>query len=207
MKKIVAFLVALTLGAAAYAQTPEEIIDRMESEMEKFESEGMSLTMDLKIFLLGTISSTAYTLGDKARIEAEVMGKKVITWTDGQTEWTYESADNVVRIKNADPSKKSSEQDNAELLNGIADGYDVTLTRETADAWYIRCKKSRSNTNKDDPKKMDLVVAKGTYYPVSLSTEISGITVTLRNLAFHVTEKQVTFDRADFPDARIIDDR
>ena len=54
---------------------------------------------------------------------------------------------------------------------------------------------------------MDLVVAKGTYYPVSLSAKVSGITVKMYDLDFHVNDKQVTFDPADFPGVTIIDER
>ena len=54
---------------------------------------------------------------------------------------------------------------------------------------------------------MDLVVAKGTYFPVSLSAKVSVINVTIRDLGFNVTEKDVTFNPADFPDATIIDER
>ena len=93
------------------------------------------------------------------------------------------------------------------MFNGITDGYDVSISRETADAWYIKCRKSRTNTDKDDPKKMDLVVSKVNYYPLSLSTEATLATVTLRILGYGVTDEQVTFNPADFPGARIIDER
>ena len=69
------------------------------------------------------------------------------------------------------------------------------------------CKKSRSNTNKDDPKNMDLVVAKGTYMPKSLSTKVTGITITMRDLDYNVTEKDVTFNPADYPGVKIVDER
>lgn len=61
-------------------------------------------------------------------------------------------------------------------------------------AWYLQCKKIKTNTNKDDPKTMGLVVAKGTYHPISLSAKVSGITVTMCDLSFNVSEKQVTFN-------------
>ena len=54
---------------------------------------------------------------------------------------------------------------------------------------------------------MDLVIAKGTYQPVSLSTKLKGVTVTLRNLYFKVTEKEVTFNPADYPGVTIVDER
>ena len=54
---------------------------------------------------------------------------------------------------------------------------------------------------------MEIVIAKETYYPVSLSAKVDMVTVTLRNLQFNVTEKDVTFNKADYPGATIIDKR
>ena len=54
---------------------------------------------------------------------------------------------------------------------------------------------------------MNLVVAKGTYMPVSLSAKMSLVTVTLRDLSFDVTEEMVTFDPSKYPTATVIDKR
>ena len=54
---------------------------------------------------------------------------------------------------------------------------------------------------------MEIVVAKGTYYPMSLSAKVDLVTVTMRNLQFNVSEKDVTFNKADYPGATIIDKR
>ena len=48
---------------------------------------------------------------------------------------------------------------------------------------------------------------KGTYWPVSLSTSMTGASVTMRDISFGVTEKQVTFDANQYPGATIIDKR
>lgn len=207
MKKLFAFISALALAVTSFAQTPEEIVDRMGEAMDKLENTGLRMTMDIKIPILGTMSTVAWSLGDKMRMEAEAMGKKIITWMDNDTEWTYTADDNTVTIKNRDAKKPSSEQENMKMLDSVTEGYDVFLKKETDTAWYIQCKKNKTNTNKDDPKTMDLVVAKGTYHPVSLSARVSGITVTMRDLGFNVTEKQVTFNEADCPGATIVDKR
>lgn len=207
MKKLFAFISALALAVASFAQTPEEIVDRMSEAMEQLGNTGLRMTMDIKIPILGTMSTVAWSLGDKMRMEAEAMGKKIITWMDNDTEWTYTAEDNTITIKNRDAQKPSSEQENMKMLDSVTEGYDVFLKKETVTAWYIQCKKSKSNTNKDDPKTMDLVVAKGTYHPVSLSARVSGITVTMRDLDFNVTEKQVTFNKADYPGVTIVDKR
>lgn len=207
MRRFIALLAACALAVAAFAQTPEEIITRMEEELDKLQVDGVVMTMDIKIPIVGTMSSRAWNRGEKTRIEGDLLGEKVVTYIDGDTEWEYNSKENQVRIRRHDTTKTSQEESNAKLFDAVAEGYDVSLRKETATEWHIRCKKSRSNTNKDDPNTMDLVVAKGTYFPVSLSAKVSLVTVTIRDLRFDVTEKQVTFDPANFPGATIIDER
>ena len=193
---------------AAYAQTAEEIIAKMDEAMSQVgEKNGLRMTMDMKIPILGTMSTNAWTLGDKMRMEAEMMGKKLVTWQDGETEWTYDASENTITIEKQDKSKKSGEKENMQMFQSATEGYDVSVSKETDTAWTIKCKKNRSNTNKDDPKNMEIVIAKGTYYPVSLSAKVDMVTVTLRNLQFNVTEKDVTFNKADYPGATIIDKR
>ena len=208
MKRILTFLAVMAFASTAFAQTAEEIIARMDEVMEQVgEENGLRMTMDLKIPILGTMSTTAYVLGDKMRMEAKMMGKNLVTWQDGVTEWTYDSDENVITIESQDQSKKSEEKENMKMFQSATEGYDVSISKETAQAWTIKCKKNRSNTNKDDPKNMEIVVAKDTYYPVSLSAKVDMVTVTIRNIGFHVTEKQVTFNRADYPKANVIDKR
>jgi outer membrane lipoprotein-sorting protein len=206
MKRLMTFLSAIVFVVVAFAQTPEEIIAKMEAELDKHEAEGIIMTIDMKIPIIGTMTTKAYTLGDKMRVEGSMMGVSLVTWTDGVTEWTWDSKKNEIEIKKEDPKKKTEEAD-AAMFSGITDGYDVTLKKETADAWYFLCKKSKTNTDKDDPKSMDLVVAKGTYYPVSLKAKLSGVTMTLRDVSFGVTEQQVTFNPKDYPTATIVDKR
>ena len=208
MKRILALLTACVLAVAAYAQTAEEIMAKMEEVMNQIgEDSGLRMTMDIKIPILGTMSTKAWSLGDKMRLEAEMVGKKIITWQDGKTEWTYNVSENTITIENQDQSKKSDEKENMEMFQNATEGYDVSIGKENATSWTIKCKKSRTNTNKDDPKNMEIVVAKGTYYPVSLSAKVDLVTVTMRDLGFNVTEKDVTFNKADYPGATIIDKR
>ena len=208
MKRFFALLTACVLAVAAYAQTAEEIVARMDAAMEQVSAEnGFRMTMDLKIPILGTMSSDAWSLGDKMRLEAEMMGKKLVTWQDGQTEWTYDAGENTITIENQDKTKKSDEKENMKMFQSATEGYDVSIAKETAEAWTIKCRKNRFNTNKDDPKNMELVIAKDTYYPMSLSAKVDLVTVTMRNLKFNVTEQEVTFNKADYPGVTIIDKR
>ena len=208
MKRLFAIISFIALATTAMAQTAEEIVSRMNAEISKHnESEGFAITMDMKIILVGTISSRSYVLGDKMRLEANKDGKDFVTWSDGKTEWSYDSETNEIEIKNAKPKEKSDKDSNTKMFKDVTEGYDVRIDKETATEWHIRCKRSKSNPDKDAPKRMDLVVAKGTYWPVSLTTSVTAASVTMRDISFGVTESQVTFNEKDYPGVTIVDKR
>lgn len=208
MKKLIAIISFIAMATAAMAQTAEEIVSRMDAEMSKHDdSEGIAMTMDIKMIIIGTISSRSYVLGDKMRVEADRDDNHFITWSDGKTDWSYDSAKNEVEITNAKPREKTDTDGDTKMFSGITEGYDVKIDKETATEWHIRCKRSRSNPDKDAPKRMDLVVAKGTYWPVSLTASVSAATVTMREVSYGVTEEQVTFNPKDFPNVTIVDKR
>jgi len=208
MKRFFICIAALLASLAiSFAQTPEEIIGRMDAEMAKADQIGMTMTMDLTIPILGKISSIIKSYGEKASTEVNYKDKKEYIWMDETTTWTYDPEKNEIEIDNRKPSDSKSNDDNAEMLKGITDGYDVTMTKETDSAWYFDCKKSKSNTKKDDPKKMSLIVAKGTYMPLDLTAKMKGVTVSIRNASIGVSEKEVTFDASKFPGATVNDKR
>lgn len=200
-------LAALLVSALAFAQTPDEIVSRMEEAMEQHEKEGIVMTMDIKIPILGTMSTKTYMLGDKYKSEGGMMGVKIVTWSDGQTNWSYDNKKNEITIEDTATAKADENKGDTEMFTGVAEGYDVSIKKETDTAWHLLCKKSKDNKEKDDPKTMDLVVAKGTYYPVSIAAKISGVSVKIYDVAFGVAEKQVTFNKADYPTAKIVDKR
>ena len=198
MKRFFICIAALLASLAiSFAQTPEEIIGRMDAEMAKADQMGMTMTMDLTIPILGKISSTIKSYGEKASTEVNYKDKKEYIWMDETTTWTYDPEKNEIEIDNRKPSDSKSNDDNAEMLKGITDGYDVTMTRETDSAWYFDCKKSKSNTKKDAPKKMSL----------DLTAKMKGVTVSIRNASIGVSEKEVTFDASKFPGATVNDKR
>ena len=204
MKKLFGIMVFIVFATIAVAQTPQEIISRMEAEMEKHEKDGVSMIVDVKIPILGTMTTHTYTLGDKMCFKVSMLGTEVISWVDGDTEWTYNSKDNEIEIRK---SEGTGEEGDMSMFIGITEGYDVSIDKETTQAWYLLCKKSKSNPDKDAPKKIDLVVAKRTYSPISLKTKVSNMTMTMRDISFGVTEKQVTFDAKDYPGTIIKDKR
>ncbi len=209
MKKILYILVTLVLSSVSvFAQTPEEIIAQMDQVMERHEAkDGFAMVMEMKIPILGSFASAVKSWGDKMRMEIDVKGEQMITYIDGDTEWNYNVKEKVIKIKKRDVTKKTKEEENMKMFQSATEGYDVSISKETDKAWFLRCKKNRSNTNKDDPKNMDLVIAKGTYMPISLSAKVSGITITMRDLDFNVTEKDVTFNQADYPGVKVVDER
>ena len=206
MKRFISLLFALVLAATAMAQTAEEIVNRMDEVMTKHENDALVMTVDVKIPIIGTMTTLAYSKGDKSRVEGQMMGQSIITWSDGKTEWTYNGAKNEIEITKAKASS-SEESGDAEMFDGITDGYDVSIEKETNDAWYIVCKKQKNNPDKDAPKTMNLVVAKGTFFPKSLSAKMYGMTMTMRDLSFGFDEKLLDFHPEDYPDAKIIDKR
>ena len=209
MKRIFICIAALFLSAAALsAQTAEEIVKNMEAQMEKADQAGLAVTLDLKIPIIGTTSARMHILGDKSRTDITIKDQKSTMWMDGNTMWTWTSSptQNEVVVENKTASSSSSE-DNLKLAQGITEGYDLSITKETADAWYLNCKKSKSNTDKDDPKTMTLAVEKGTYMMKELSTKVKGISIALRDSKLGVSESDVTFDISKCPGAKLTDKR
>lgn len=202
MKKLFSVIVSFAFALSAWAQTPEAILAKMEEVINQREKEGVSMVVETKIPVMGTIRMSSLMLGNKARMESKVMGYQIIIWDDGETEYTYNTKSNEIDIVKSSgaPSQDSGDM---ELFSGITQGYDVSIKKETADAWHILCKKAANNPNKDDPKTMDVVVAKGTYHPISLSTKVDGIKMTMRDISFGVTEGQVTFDISQYPGVKV----
>ena len=207
MKKILFTLMAALFAATALsAQTAEEIIARMDQETDRFPAEGSFFTMEIKMPIVGTVATDVYILGDKYKMDADIKGNRVLHWSDGVTEWDYDTSKREIVITNAKPSE-SQAQNNMKVLRSAAEGYDVKLTKETDEAWYIRCTKSKTNTVKDDPKKMELVISKETYLPITTKAGTGLVTVSMNNMRVGVTEEEVTFRPEDFPGVRIVDQR
>lgn len=210
MKKIIAVFAALCLAAAVFAQSAEQILAKMEEAMTAHENEGIAMTVEAKIPIVGTMSTRAYTLGNKTKVIATVHGVDVVSWDDydSNTSWTYNSKSNKVQITSSATAAKAGEDSgDMEMFTGIAAGYDVSIKKETDSYWYILAKKSITNKDKDAPKTMEIVVRKRNYYPAALSAKVYTFTMTMKDISFGVKESDVTFNPADYPDATIEDKR
>ena len=207
MKKFFLIVVALAAFASlGYAQTADEIVERMDKELKKGESVGTAVTFDIHIPIIGHVSSRIRTLGNRSRADIDAKGEKGIIWVVKDTSWSYSPKDNEIVIELGKKDNGSSQQGN-EMLSGITEGYNVSIVKETADSWQLRCDKAKGNKDKDDPAKMDLVVAKKTWLPVSLKAKYKGVTVTLRDFSLGVSRKEVTFNPSDYKGVKIIDKR
>ena len=207
MKRLFCILFACSVAALSWGQTAQEIIARMDEAMAKVDSDNVAFSLDMKMPIIGTVNTRAYSCGEKSRMEISKGDEKSIVWIDGDTQWELDVKKNEIEISRHEPTASSTTDDNMEMFDGITDGYDVSIKKETPTQWQIRCKKSSSNKDKDDPKTMDLVVSKADYMPLSLSAKMSMVTVTIRDVSFNVTESMVTFDPTRYPTAKIIDKR
>lgn len=202
MKKLFSVIVSLAFALSTWAQSAEAILAKMEEAINQHEKEGVAMVVETKVPVVGTVRMKSLMLGDKVRMETKILGHQIIIWDDGETEYTLDA-----KKKELDIVKSSgvSGQDSGDMgmFSGITKGYDVSIKKETSDAWYILCQKSAKNCNEHDPETMDVVVAKGTYYPISLSTKIESVKMTMRDLTFGVTEEQVTFDISQYPDVKV----
>lgn len=207
MKKFFLIVVALAAFASlGYAQTADEIVERMDKELKKGESVGTAVTFDIHIPIIGQVSSRIRTLGNRSRADIDAKGEKGIIWVVKDTSWSYSPKDNEIVIELGKKDNSSSQQGN-EMLSGITEGYNVSIVKETADSWQLRCDKAKGNKDKDDPAKMDLVVAKKTWLPVRLKAKYKGVTVTLRDFSLGVSRKEVTFNPSDYKGVKITDKR
>ena len=104
---------------------------------------------------------------------------------------------------------KSSNQGgmNVDIFGDLTEGYDITIKSQNLVKWELACKRKKSNKDDDSPKNMTLEVRKETYEPISMSTKMMGINCTMHDFKFGISEKEVTFNEADFPGVTIVDNR
>ena len=202
-------LLALFLVPAALdAQTPEEIVKKMTSRLERSKTEGIEMDVNLKLPIVGTVKTHSKVRGDKMRSDIRKDGKYSVIWTDASTKWEYDAQGGVITISPLD-DRDGAEQDKSDrsAFDSLDGGYALTLEKETDAAWFILCRKTRGNKSKDDPKKIELCVDKSTGLPIYLKTSKLLISISMENISVGVPESDVTFRPSEFPGATLIDKR
>jgi len=207
MKYFFSVAVALLAAASIFAQTPDEILALMDRETSRFETEGFSMVMDIKVPVFGTFSTYVQSHGDKYKLSSNMRGEITVNWSDGLNDWEYDEARNEIVISTAGAILEDSTTGNLQMFNSVTSGYDFQLKSETADAWFFRCTKCRSNKRKDMPRSLDLVVSKSTFLPVSVKANEKGAVFTLRDFVVGVSEEEITFNPAAYPKAIVVDKR
>ena len=207
MKRIAIIVAALCAALSLSAQTPKEIIERMDKAMDQPADVGTVFDFVMDIPILGKVSTKVYILGDKSKMELSYMGETGETWMDGKTTWTYNKKDNQIVISEVKADKDDAAKDGLTAFDGITEGYDVSLEKETDQAWYLLCKKSRKNKDKDAPRKMNLAVDKKTYLPLYLKMKEKGVGVSVENVKFGFDPSIVEFSMDRFPGATVKDER
>jgi outer membrane lipoprotein-sorting protein len=103
MKRFLTLLLSVLCASFALAQTPAEILAKMDQEVSLHEAEGVSMVFEFKVPIVGTISSQIWTKGEKARMEFKAASEQMVTWMDETTQWTYNSSNGEVTIENGNP--------------------------------------------------------------------------------------------------------
>lgn len=202
---------ALVWAMAAFSQTGAEIIDRMNERINSRAGDGISIIVDVKVPVLGAIATKTAVLGEKRRLDVKMKEHNVITFSEKDTIWIYTEETNSIIISNDSvmAQSKSSNQGgmNVDIFGDLTEGYDITIKSQNLVKWELACKRKKSNKDDDSPKNMTLEVRKETYEPISMSTKMMGINCTMHDFKFGISEKEVTFNEADFPGVTIVDNR
>lgn len=207
-KHIVMALAAIIFTAASVsAQTAEEILEKMSAEMERGEAEGFSMDFIMKMPILGSISTHNQIRGEKIKSEIKSSEGDSIVWSDETTDWTYSPKTNEITIENRKTDGTKDNNSDMSQFESISHGYDVSIQKQTPEAWYIVCKKNKDNKEKDDPKRMDLAVRKADFLPIYLRASVSVVTISIENYSLGVSEESITFRAEDYPSAKIVDKR
>ena len=212
MKRILCFAIAFLWATLTFAQTGLEIVNRMNERINARKATGISLNVDVKVPIVGVITTKTTVLGDRRCIRMNVKGQDIINYNDGETNWLYMAEANSVIISNdtltqAIQANRGQGSMDMDIFGDITEGYDISIKSENLVKWELLCKRKKSKDDDDSPKKITIEVRKESYDPISLTTKIMGITCTMNDFKFGVTEKDVTFNESDFPGVKIVDNR
>ena len=210
MRRFLCFAIAFLSATITFAQTGAEIVNRMNQRLSDRKADGIAMSVDVKIPIVGTVTTKTYSLGKKTRLEIESSKVNTITFIDDTLQWTYVPGSSEVLLTNIRPGNANASDNpgmDAGMFDDIPEGYDITIKSQNSVKWELVCKRKKSNKDDDSPKTISLEVRKETYEPISMSTKIMGINCTMHHFIFGVTEDKVTFNPDNYPGIKITDQR
>ena len=210
MKRLLCFAIAFLSATMSFAQTGAEIVNRMNERINARRSEGISVIVEVKIPIVGTVSTKTSALGDRKRVDVRMKERDVITFSLQDTTWIYTVQDNSVLITTDTIMSKvnsSNQEGNIDMFGDIVEVYDITIKSQNLVKWELVCKRKKGNKDDDYPKNITLEVRKDTYEFISMTTKMMGISMVMRDLKFGLTQKDVTFNQANYPGVKVTDQR
>ncbi len=210
MKRILCFAIAFLSATMTFAQTGAEIVNRMNERINARRSEGISVIAEVKIPIVGTVSTKTSALGDSRRVDVRMKERDVITFSQQDTTWIYTVQDNSVLITTDTIMSKvnsSNPEGNIDMFGDIVEVYNITIKSQNLVKWELVCKRKKGNKDDDYPKNITLEVRKDTYELISMTTKMMGISMVMRDLKFGLTQKDVTFNQANYPGVKVTDRR
>ncbi len=208
MKRILCFAIAFISATITFAQTGAEIVNRMNQRLSDRKADGIAMSVDVKIPIVGTVTTKTYSLGKKTRLEIESSKINTITFIDDTLQWTYVPGSSEILLTNIHPGSTNASGNpgmDAGMFDDIPGGYDITIKSQNAVKWELLCKRKKSNKDDDSPKTITLEVRKDTYEPISMNAKIMGINMSMHHFIFGVSDDYVTFNPDNYPGVKITD--
>lgn len=235
MKKIACIALSLVWGVAAFSQSAKQIVSQMQEYVNAHESEGVSFTEEVGLLYVHGYR-TSYSSGEKNGIaiisnvetakdmretnleksKVAVLDKKSRIESAKQTEfidndiykkWTIMTDNKEINHDFVNTADLHSISYYFKGLDYIAPAYRYKIAEETDDTWTITGKRKLITKYLGSEKRIELVVRKDTYQPVSVTFynvidgkpfDVTEIT-RKKDIQFGVTEQQVTFNPEDYP--------
>ena len=208
MKRLLCFAIAFLSATVTFAQTGLEIVTRMNQRMSDRQSEGMCMSADVKIPVMGTVTTKTYAYGNKRRMDVESSKINTITFIDDTLQWTYVKGSTEVVLTNLNIGKRSDNPGtDTGMFDDIPDAYDITIKSQNAVKWELQCKRKKNINDDDYPKHLTLEVRKETFEPISMNFKVMGISMSMHHIIFGIPESKVTFNPDDFPGVTVSDQR
>ena len=173
-------------------------------------ADGICISLDVKIPIVGNVTTKTYAYGKKRRIDVESSKINTITFIEDTLQWTYVPGTSEVALTNAKVGNTNTSNEpgmDEGMFDDIPGNYDITIKSQNSVKWELLCKRKKAIKDDDFPKTLTLEVRKDTYEPISMNTKVMGISCTMHHFIFGVPESKVTFNLDDFPGVTVSDQR